>query len=581
MLVYFQKLGTQRIMVLLSLVVGLLSGLAAVLLKKLLHITYRLAHSFLNVETANYLYIILPIVGILLTVLFLRLFVRDDIGHGVTKVLYAISKQRSRIKRHNTYSSIVASSITIGFGGSVGAEAPIVYTGAAIGSAIGRFFRVNYKTLTLLVACGAAGGIAAIFKAPLAGIVFTLEVLMLDLTTASIVPLLISAATAASISFLLSGKQVVLAFDVARSFELHNIPFFIILGIFCGFVSLYFIRMSMRIEKQFKRMSNPYHRWLVGSLTLGLLVFVFPPLYGEGYEILQGLLDGSSAAIFHNSLLYPLHDNFGMLLVMLLLLIVLKAVATSTTTSAGGVGGIFAPTLFIGGLSGYFLAQVVNRLGIASIPDANFVLVGMAGTMAAVMHAPLTAIFLIAEISGGYLLFVPLIITSTIAYITVKYFEPHSFYTKELAERGELITHHKDKAVLTLLNVSSVVETDFTPVLADDNLGQLVKVVSKSKRNIFPVITADNDFVGFVPLDDIREIMFDHQAYSTTLVRDLMTVLPTTIAMTEPMDQVMQKFEDTRAWNLPVVNNGKYVGFVSKSKIFSAYRDLLIQFSDE
>lgn len=581
LLIFFQKLGSQRILIILSLVVGLLSGLAAVLLKRMLHITYNLAQGTLPADSANYLYIGLPAIGILLTIFFLKYFIRDDISHGVSKVLYAISKQNSKIKRHNTYSSIVASSITIGFGGSVGAEAPIVYTGAAIGSAIGQFFRVNYKTLTLLVACGAAGGIAAIFKAPLAGIVFTLEVLMLDLTTASIVPLLISSASAASISFLLSGKQVVFAYNVVHSFELYNIPYFIILGIFCGFVSIYFIRVSMGIEQRFKSIQNKYRRWILGSLLLGLLIFVFPPLYGEGYEVLQALLDGRSSAIFQNSLFYSFQDNYWLLLISLVLLIMIKAVATAATTASGGVGGTFAPTLFIGGLAGYFVAKVVNQLNFVNVSESNFALVGMAGTMAAVMHAPLTAIFLIAEITGGYVLFVPLIITATIAYLTVVYFEPHSIYTKELAKRGELITHHKDKAVLTLLHVSSVVETDFTPVQVDDTLGNLVKVVSKSKRNIFPVITPENDFVGYVSLDDIREIMFDHQSYGTTRVRDLMTVLPATISVVEPMDSVMKKFEDTGAWNLPVVSDGKYVGFVSKSKIFSAYRDLLIQFSDE
>lgn len=581
LLVLFQKLGTQRILIILSLFVGIFSGLAAVVLKRLIHFMFNFAQGTLPADSANYLYIGLPAFGVLLTILFLKFFVKDDIGHGVSKVLYAISKENSKIKRHNTYSSIVSSSITIGFGGSVGAEAPIVYTGAAIGSAIGQFFRVNYKTLTLLVACGAAGGIAAIFKAPLAGIVFTLEVLMLDLTTASIVPLLISAVSAASMSFLLSGKQVVFAYSVVHSFELYNIPYFMILGIFCGFVSLYFIRTSMGFEQRFKKIKNTYQRWIIGSLLLGLLIFIFPPLYGEGYELLQALLDGRQAAIFKNSLLYSFQDNYWLLLVSLVLLIMVKSIATAATTGSGGVGGTFAPTLFIGGISGYFVAKVVNQFSFVNVSESNFALVGMAGTMAAVMHAPLTAIFLIAEITGGYALFVPLIITSTIAYLTIMYFEPHSIYTKELAKRGELITHHKDKAVLTLLHVSSVVETDFIPVRIDDTLAGLVKAVSKSKRNIFPVVSAENDFVGYVSLDDIREIMFDHMAYETTYVRDLMTVLPATISLLEPMDSVMKKFEESQAWNLPVVSEGKYVGFVSKSKIFSAYRELLIEFSDE
>lgn len=582
LLIRFQKLGSKRILVFLSLVVGALSGLAAVLLKRLLHFTIDIVQGMLPADSANYLYIGLPAIGILLTILFLRYFIKDDIGHGVSKVLYAISRKNSKIKSHNTYSSIVSSSITIGFGGSVGAEAPIVYTGAAIGSAIGQFFKVNYRMLTLLVACGVAGGIAAIFKAPMAGIVFTIEVLMLDLTTASIVPLLISAATATSVSFLLSGRQIVFAYNVVCPFELYNIPYFVVLGVFCGFVSLYFIRATMGIEARMARIDGVYKRWIIGGAMLGLLIFVFPPLYGEGYEVLQALLNGQSGIVFQNTLFYSLRDSYPMLLLALILLVVFKALATALTTSSGGVGGTFAPTLFIGGLSGYFVAKVFNAFKFANVSESNFALIGMAGTMAAVMHAPLTAIFLIAEITGGYELFIPLIITATIAYITIMYFEPHSIYSKELALKGELITHHKDKAVLTLLNVGSVIETDFVAVRPGSTLGDLVKAVSRSKRNIFPVVTTENDYIGHVSLDDMREIMFNQQEYATTLVGDLMTVDTVTISILEPMDAVMEKFETSQAWNLPVVDaQGKYVGFVSKSKIFSAYRELLIEFSDE
>ncbi|MBQ9471108.1 MAG: chloride channel protein [Bacteroidales bacterium] len=581
LMLLFQKLGRQRMLLVLSLLVGFFSGLAAVVLKRMLHFTSNLVSGALPAESANYLYIGLPAVGILLTIWFLRYVVKDDIGHGVSKVLYSISKQSSRIKRHNTYSSMVASSITIGFGGSVGAEAPIVYTGAAIASAIGQFCRVNYKTLTLLVACGAAGGIAAIFKAPLAGLVFTIEVLMLDLTTASIIPLLISAATAVTVSALFSGEDIVFSYTVLRPFELHNIPYFIVLGVFCGLVSFYFIRAVMAVEVRMASIGGVYRRWLLGAVVLGGLIFIFPPLYGEGYDLLQALLDGRSSAIFNNSPLYIFRDNYWLVLVALVLLIMLKAVATAVTTGAGGVGGTFAPSLFVGGVAGCFVAKLVNQLSFVDVSEGNFAVVGMAGTMAAVMHAPLTAIFLIAEITGGYALFVPLIITSTISYLVIMQLEPHSIYTKKLAQRGELITHHKDKAVLTLMHVGSVVEDDFVPVQVDDTLGELVRAVSTSKRNIFPVITADNDFVGYVLLDDIREVMFDHTAYGSVLVREVMQVQPVTISIVEPMDSVMRKFEDTGAWNLPVVSEGKYVGFVSKSKIFSAYRQMLIQFSDE
>lgn len=576
-----RRLGERRVTLILSLVIGMLSGLAAVVLKNTVHITHSFLQESLPKESANYLFLALPAVGILFTILFVKYFVKDNIGHGVSRVLYSISRQSSRLKSHNTYSSIVSSTMTIGFGGSVGAEAPIVLTGAAIGSNIGQFFRMNYKTLTLLVGCGAAGAIASIFNAPLAGLVFTLEVLMLDLTTASIIPLLISAVSATTVSYFFLGRDVVFAYDVVRPFQLHNIPYFIILGIFCGVVSLYFMRTVMRVEKKFSKVTNPYQKWLLGSFALGVLIFVFPPLYGEGYEVLHALLDGRSSVVFENSLFYSFQDNWWLILIALGLLIAVKAFATAITTGAGGVGGTFAPTLFIGGVSGFFVAKLINRFGFIDVSESNFTLIGMAGTMAGVMHAPLTAIFLIAEITGGYALFVPLIITSTISFLTMMYFEPHSIYTKGLAKKGELITHHKDKAVLTLLQVGKVVESDFITVNPDETLGDLVKKVSKSKRNIFPVTTHDNVFVGVVSLDDIRPIMFDTEIYESVSVKELMNVPPEYISAKETMDSVMRKFEASGAWNLPVLDADKYLGFVSKSKIFSAYRDVLIQFSDE
>jgi CIC family chloride channel protein len=576
-----RRLGERKVTLILSLVIGNLSGFAAVVLKNTVHITHSFLQESLPKESANYLFLALPAVGILLTILFIKFFVKDNISHGVSHVLYAISRQNSKLKPHNTYSSIVSSTMTIGFGGSVGAEAPIVLTGAAIGSNIGQFFRMNYKTLTLLIGCGAAGAIASIFNAPLAGLVFTLEVLMLDLTTASIIPLLISAVSATTVSYFFLGREVVFAYEVVRPFQLHNIPHFVFLGIFCGFVSLYFMRTVMRVEKRFGKITNPYKKWIVGSIVLGVLIFIFPPLYGEGYEVLHALLDGHSNVVFENSFFYSFQDNYWLLLVALAMLIAVKAVATAVTIGAGGIGGTFAPTLFVGGVSGFFVARLINQFSFVDVSESNFTLIGMAGTMAGVMHAPLTAIFLIAEITGGYALFVPLIITSTISFLTMMYFEPHSIYTKGLAKKGELITHHKDKAVLTLLQVGKVVESDFIKINPDQTLGDLVKIVSKSKRNIFPVTTNDNVFVGVVSLDDIRPIMFDTEVYESVSVKELMNVPPEFISTKESMDSVMRKFEDSGAWNLPVLDGDKYVGFVSKSKIFSAYRDVLIQFSDE
>ncbi len=577
----FRSLGERRITLILSFIIGLLSGVAGVALKNTLHGVRNFVNGLVPMDTASLLYFGLPAIGILLTLLFVRYLIKDDLSHGVTKVLYSISRQGSKLKAHHMFSSIFGSALTIGFGGSVGAEAPVVLTGSAIGSNVGSFFRMNYKIRTLLIGCGAAGAIASIFKAPIAGIVFTLEVLMLDLTTASIVPLLISAVTASSVSYLLMGRNVVFAYDVVRPFALHNIPWFILLGIFCGLVSLYFIRSIWSIEKRFKQTRSPYKKWIVGTIILGALIFVFPPLFGEGYDVLQALLNGQSEYIFHNSPLYGFQNNYWLLIGSLFLIIALKAVATAVTNGAGGVGGIFAPSLFIGGSSGFLVAKLINQFNFIDVSEINFALVGMAGTMAGVMHAQFMAIFLIAEITGGYALFVPLMITSTIAYLTIMYFEPHSIYTKRLATRGELITHHKDKAVLTLLNVSKVIETDFIPVEPTETLGSLVKKVSQSRRNVFPVVTTEGKFLGMVMLDDIRPIMFDASRYDTTTVQEIMNLPPEIITINESMESVMNKFEYSKAWNLPVVDGDRYVGFVSKSKIFSVYRNLLIEFSEE
>jgi len=571
----------RQFLLILSLVVGLLSGLAAVLLKNAIHYThYLLTHGF-DKETGSYLFLIYPIIGIVITYLYVRFFVKDQIGHGVSRILYAISKNSSRIKRHNNYSSIIASTFTIGFGGSVGSEAPIVLTGASIGSNLGRVLRLNYKTITLLLGCGAAGAIAGIFKAPLAGLVFTLEVLMIDLTMASIVPLLISAVTAATVAFFLMGKGVIFSYKVVDPFVLDNIPYLILLGISTGFLSLFFTRGAMRIEKLFDQIKNPGARILIGGLILSVLIFLFPPLYGEGYETIKALLANETSTLAHNSFFYFIQDNFWLFVLYLVGILAFKVVAMSATTGSGGVGGIFAPTLFMGGVAGFLFARLLNAFNFVQVSESNFALVGMGGLMAGVMHAPLTGIFLIAEITGGYELFVPLMIVATISYLTIMSFEPHSIYTKRLARRGELITHHKDRAVLTLMRMGDVVEKDLKRVGPDQTLGDLVKVVSKSCRNIFPVVDEDNMLVGIVLLDDIRNIMFNQEMYDTTYVRDLMILPPSYVSSDETMDCVMKKFEDTGAWNLPVIDEGKYVGFVSKSKIFNAYRKLLVQFSDE
>lgn len=565
----------------LSVVVGIFSGLAAVILKNSIHFLHRFLTEGFDLTDWNYLYLLYPMAGIFITMLFVRFIVKDDISHGVTKILYAISKKGSNLKTHNSFTSIIASTFTIGFGGSVGAEAPIVLTGASIGSSLGRFFHLNYKTITLLIGCGAAGAIAGIFKAPMAGLMFTLEVLMLDLTLVSIVPLLLAAVSAASIAYFFLGEGAEFTFHLEAPFQLENLPFYVILGVVGGLVSLHMTWSTLYLEKKIALIKNPYIKWAGGGLILSVLIFIFPPLYGEGYDTIIALLSGNHYAVVQNSVFYAYRDSDLLILLFLALIIGFKVVASTATNGSGGVGGIFAPTLFMGGVTGYFLARLLNSFGFIDLPLSHFTLVGMAALMAGVMHAPLTAIFLIAEITNGYELFIPLITVSTISFLTNKYFEPHTIYTKRLARRGELITHHKDKAVLTLMRLNKVIETDFLSVHPEQTLGELVKIIAKARRNIFPVLDEHKRLLGIVLLDDIREIMFNHELYYTTRVRHVMTVPPAFIEIDENMDEVMKKFEDTGAWNLPVVEKGKYLGFVSKSKIFSVYRKVLIHFSDE
>ena len=530
----------------LSVVTGVLCGLAAVLLK----VTIRGIHHGLEnlVGGANWLYLFLPGVGMLLSFLIVRYIVRDNIGHGVTKVLQAVSKNESKIKRHNMYSSLVTSALTIGFGGSVGAEAPIVYTGAAIGSNLGRYMGLSYRGMTLLLGCGAAGAVAGIFNAPLAGVLFTLEILLFNLSMSSILPLLLSTVSATMVSYLLLGRETQFACTVVE-FAMRNIPFYAVLGVFCGFCSLYFLRTTLFMEDLLGKMRNPYLRWALCAMGLGLLIFLFPPLYGEGYE------------------------DVGLLL---------KVFAMTFTNAGGGVGGTFGPTLFVGAIAGYVVASVLNLIWPGQVPVSNFVLVGMAGLMAGVMQAPMTAIFLIAEISGGYQLLVPLILTSAVAYGITRLFEKYSIYTKRIAQTGELLTHDSDQAVLTLLRTDALVEKDFTPVRIDDDLGTLVDAVSVSSRNIFPVLDSRNRLQGYVDLTDIRRDMFQTDLYKTAKVYNYMRSAPEYVYPDEPMDSVMRKFERTGAWNLPVVDHERrYLGFVSKSKIFNAYREELRVFSQD
>ena len=577
-----RHINERQYILILSFIMGILGGLVAVVLKNSVAYIHYLLRSLMDVQKANLFYLAFPMLGILLTVLYIKYFVKDNIGHGISRILFAISKNKSRLAFHNNYSSMIASAFTVGFGGSVGLEAPIALTGSSMGSSLGRFLRLSYKNVTLLIGCGAAAAIAGIFKAPIAAVVFSLEVLMLDLTMASIIPLLISSVTGATLSYFLLGKNAIFYFTLQDPFILQNFPFYIILGVLSGLVSYYFTYWSTKVETRFSQISSPYKKIIIGGLVLGILIFLFPPLYGEGYESLKSILTGHYKELTNISLFYQFKDYYWIFIGYMILILVFKVIAMAVTNASGGVGGIFAPSLFMGGITGFIVANLINTTKITTVSERNFSLVGMAGVMAGVMHAPLTSIFLIAEITGGYDLFIPLIITSTCSYLTIMYFEPHSIYTSRLAARGELITHHKDRAVLTLLNLNSVIEKDLKTVTEQATLKDLIKIISKSNRNIFPVLSADNQLLGIVPLDNIREIMFQPELYNTTKVTDLMVMPLAYIFTNDSMAKVIRKFEATNAWNLPVIKeSGEYVGFISKSKIFSAYRKVLVEFSEE
>ncbi len=569
----------------LSLVVGVFCGLASVVLKLSIEWLHHLLTSWFDGNfDYNFLYLVYPGIGMLLSMLFVRYVIRDNIGHGVTKVLLAVSKNESKIKPHNMWSSLVASSVTIGFGGSVGAEAPIVYTGAAIGSNIGRKMRLSYKNITILLGCGAAGAVAGIFKAPLAGVLFTLEILLFNISMSSILPLLLSTVSATVISYLFLGDS--LPFECTLSpFTMRNIPFYILLGLFCAACSIYFTRTTLWLEDKIKSIEGPFRRWFFSAACLGLLIFLFPPLYGEGYDSLSVLLNGGGITFENSTVLGFFMDRPWTVVLFFLFILVLKVFSMSFTNAGGGVGGTFGPTLFVGAVAGFVLSRAINLVFAGSgvtVPEQNSVLVGMAGLMAGVMQAPMTAIFLIAEISGGYDLLIPLILTSTISFGATRIVEQYSIYTKRIAKRGELLTHDSDQAVLTLLKTTDLIESDFTSVRIDATLGELVDAVSNSSRNIFPVLDSRKHFQGYVSLEDIRKDMFKKDMYNTMHVYNYMKSSPAYVYPDEKMDSVMKKFETTDAWNLPVVDHYRtYLGFVSKSKIFSAYRNQLKEVSHD
>ena len=569
---------SERIFVLiLSFIIGILTALAAFALKQLIGTIQHLLMP--AIRQANVWYLILPPIGVLLTAGVVKLFIRDDISHGVTKVLGAMSQRKSRIKPHNTWSSLLASSITIGFGGSVGAESPIVMTGAAIGSNTGRLFKLEQRQLMLLVGCGAAGAIAGIFKAPIAGLVFVVEVLLLDLTLSSVLPLLISSVTSATMAYLLTGQQAMFSFYQSDPFTAERIPYVILLGIACGFTSLYFSKVMFALESWLKRRSNFFKRYGISMLILSVAIFLFPPLFGEGYSTLSDLMAGQYSSVTDNSIFDSFGSNYWVIFAFLLCTMLVKVFASVATNSGGGCGGLFAPSLFVGGLCGFVFAYALNFFPFIEVylPQKNFVLMGMAGVMAGVMHAPLTGTFLIAELTGGYNLLLPLMLVAICSYGTIRIFMPHSIYSLRLAQQGKLMTHSKDQAVLTVMSIDNVIETDFDKVYPDMTLGELVQVVGRAKRNLFPVVERETDkLLGVVSLDDIRNIMFRPELYDRYKVDRIMVSPPARIQSDMHMDHIMHLFDQTKAWNLPVVTpEGQYLGYVSKSKIFNTYREVL------
>lgn len=580
-----KHLSDRQATIILAFFIGFFASVAAFLLHSLIHEIQQLLTSRFHANTFNWMYLMFPVVGIFLTSLFVRYVVKDNISHGITRILYAISSKQSRLKAHNCWTSVVASAITIGFGGSVGAEAPIVLTGSAIGSNLGRFFRMDNKTLMLLVGCGAAAAIAGIFKAPIAGLVFTLEVLMVDLSMASLLPILTAAVTATCFTYVFMGSDSLFTFHLDSGWVVERIPASIILGVVCGLVSLYFIRSMSVCEGIFGRMKQ--HRWgklALGGLMLSSLIFLFPVLYGEGYSAINILLNGSSEAdwneVLKNSMFY---GNGHLLILFIALVIFTKTFATAATNGGGGCGGTFAPSLFVGAFSGFLFSRLWNMYQVGTyIPEKNFTLLGMAGVMAGVMHAPLTGIFLIAEITNGYDLFMPLMIVAVSSVMTISIFEPHSIYAMRLAREGKLVTHHTDKSVLTLMSMDSVIERDYTAVDPDMPLGRLVNAISKSHTSFIPVLNAAGSILGEIDITKIRHVMFRAELYNKLTVSQLMQPIAAQVAEGDSMEEVMRKFDLKGTRYLPVVNTaGHITGYISRSRAYSMYRKMVADFSNE
>ena len=575
----------RQMTIILAFFIGFFASVAAFFLHFIIKEIQLLLTSSFTTSTYNWWYLVFPVIGIFITSLFVKYVVKDNISHGITRILYAISSKQSKLKGHNCWTSVIASAITIGFGGSVGAEAPIVLTGSSIGSNLGQLFKMDNKTLMLLVGCGAAAAIAGIFKAPIAGLVFTLEVLMVDLSMASLLPILVASVTATCFTYIFMGSNSLFTFHLDGEWIVGRVPACILLGVTCGLISLYFIRMMTACEGIFGRLKDHrYVKLVIGGLMLSSLIFLFPVLYGEGYSAINILLNSSTEAdwskLLNNSLFY----GHGQLLIIFVGLVVLtKVIATSATNGAGGCGGTFAASLFVGAFSGFLFSRIWNmyNLGIY-IPEKNYTLLGMAGVMAGVMHAPLTGIFLIAEITNGYDLFIPLMIVSTCSVMTISIFEPHSIYAMRLARQGKLITHHTDKAVLTLMSMDSVIDKDFISVSPDMPLGKLVNVISKSHSSFIPVLNSGGELLGEVDITKIRHIMFRTELYTKFHVQQIMTPVPAKLSINDRMEDVMRKFEIKNTNYLPVVDTDNHLtGYISRTRAFSMYRKMVEDFSNE
>lgn len=576
-----KHLSQHQFILILSSIIGFAAGLGAVIIKNLTHFIQNLMEGKVIANYHNAFYFIFPLIGLALTYFIIKYWFKKKIGHGIPSTLYSISKRQGIMRTFQMYASLITAPLTVGFGGSVGLEGPTVATGASLGSNIARMLQMNQSSRTLLIGCAAAGAMSAIFKAPIAAIIFAIEVFSLDLTLISLLPLLIASVSAILTSYFFFGSDILLSFHLKDQFHISEVPFYIILGVLASLCSMYFTSVYFKIGDLFKKVASPFKRLLLGGIGLGILIFFIPPLYGEGYSVINNLLTENYRQALGNSFFNEFLDNIWVVIALLAGLVIFKIVGTALTFGAGGIGGIFAPVLFMGSAMGHCFALIVNNLGILKNPISvsNFTMVGMAGLMAGVLHAPLTAIFLIAELTGGYELIVPLMITAVISFLITTKFQPHSVYTMELAARDELLTHDKDHKVLTLLNIDQVIETNFVPLKVNMTLGDVIhNGVIKSSRNLFPVLDENDNFMGIILLDDIRPVMFEKDLYNKIKVQELMQRAPEIIDMNkDSVKDIMKKFQDSDAWNLPVVDEEKYVGFVSKSKLLTAYRQKLIE----